>query len=162
MIRVGFGYDTHRLVEGRSFILGGVLIPSEKGLLGHSDADVLLHAITDALLGSLALGDIGSHFPDTDPMYKGANSIVLLQKSYEIVKTMGYEIVNIDSTVILEKPKLRPFIDQIRQSIGHSLNLSIDAVSVKATTNEKMGFLGRMEGCVAMATLLVQKKQLDE
>lgn len=157
MIRVGFGYDTHQLVEGREFILGGVKLDYPKGLLGHSDADVLLHAITDAVLGALALGDIGSHFPDTDLSYKNADSKILLQKAYEVVKSRGYQLVNIDSTVILEKPKLRLFIDEMRQVISTCLQVDIDAISVKATTNEKMGFIGRGEGCVAMAVALVQK-----
>lgn len=158
MLRIGFGYDTHQLVEGRPFILGGISIPSEKGLLGHSDADVLLHAITDALLGALALGDIGAHFPDTDPAYKGADSKLLLKKAYELILQKGYELVNLDSTVILEKPKLRPFIDTMRSSIADILSVETDCISIKATTNEKMGFLGRSEGCVAMATVLIQKK----
>lgn len=157
MIRVGFGYDTHQLVEGREFILGGVKLDYPKGLHGHSDADVLLHAITDAVLGALALGDIGSHFPDTDLSYKNADSKILLQKAYEVVKSRGYQLVNIDSTVILEKPKLRLFIDEMRQVISTCLQVDIDAISVKATTNEKMGFIGRGEGCVAMAVALVQK-----
>lgn len=159
MIRVGFGYDTHQLIEGRPFILGGITIPYEKGLLGHSDADVLLHAITDALLGALALGDIGAHFPDTDMAYKGADSKVLLKKAYHLITIRGYQLVNLDSTVILEKPKLRPYIDQMRSAIAALLSVEADVVSIKATTNEKMGFLGRSEGCVAMATVLIQKIQ---
>lgn len=157
MIRVGFGYDTHQLAEGREFILGGVKLDYPKGLLGHSDADVLLHAITDAILGALALGDIGSHFPDTDSSYKNADSKILLKKAYQVVKAKGYHLVNIDSTVILEKPKLRLLIDEMRQVIADCLEVELDFISVKATTNEKMGFVGRGEGCVAMAVALVQK-----
>jgi 2-C-methyl-D-erythritol 2,4-cyclodiphosphate synthase len=160
MIRVGFGYDTHQLAEGREFILGGIKLDYPKGLLGHSDADVLLHAITDAILGAAALGDIGSHFPDTDNSFKNADSKILLQKAYEVVKQNGYELVNIDSTVILEKPKLRNHIDEMRTIISKCLGTAIENVSIKATTNEKMGFVGRGEGCVAMAVALIQKKQI--
>lgn len=157
MFRVGFGYDTHQLVEGRDFILGGIKIDFEKGLKGHSDADVLLHAITDAILGAVAIGDIGTLFPDTDPKFKGADSKVLLNEAYKQVLNKGYKIVNIDSTVILERPKLRPHIDEMRASIADVLDLKIDQVSVKATTNEKMGFIGRGEGCVAMSTTLLEE-----
>jgi len=157
MIRVGFGYDTHQLAEGREFILGGIKLKYEKGLLGHSDADVLLHAITDAILGAAALGDIGAHFPDTDSDFKNADSKILLIKAYELVKLKEYELVNIDSTVILEKPKLRPFIDEMRNVIAVCLGTAVDNISIKATTNEKMGFVGKGEGCVAMAVALIQK-----
>ena len=157
MIRVGFGYDTHQLVDGREFILGGKKIDYPKGLLGHSDADVLLHAITDAILGAVALGDIGSHFPDTDSSFKNADSKVLLEKAYTLVKAEGYELSNIDSTVILEKPKLRNHIEEMREIIAQCLSVEIGLVSIKATTNEKMGFVGRGEGCVAMAVVLVHK-----
>jgi 2-C-methyl-D-erythritol 2,4-cyclodiphosphate synthase len=139
-------------------ILGGIEIPYEKGLLGHSDADVLLHAICDALLGALALGDIGKHFPDTDPKYKGADSTVLLKDVYKMVTERGYILSNCDSTVVLEKPKLREHIDLIQRKIAGLLDCSIDQISVKATTSEKMGFVGRGEGAVAFATVLLAKK----
>lgn len=157
MIRVGFGYDTHQLAAGREFILGGIKLDYPKGLLGHSDADVLLHAITDAVLGAVSLGDIGSHFPDTDQQFKNADSKVLLKKAYDAVKEKGYFLVNVDATVILEKPKLRTHIDTMRATIAGVLDVDIDFISIKATTNEKMGFVGRGEGCVAMAVALVQK-----
>lgn len=155
-MRIGYGYDVHRFSEDRKLILGGVEIPYDKGLLGHSDADVLLHAITDALLGALALGDIGAHFPDTDPEFKNADSRVLLRKSYELIKQQGYELVNLDATVIAERPKLRPYIDDIRKTIAEDLGCLIEDVSVKATTSEKMGFAGREEGMIAQAVVLIQ------
>lgn len=155
-IRIGYGYDVHRFQEGRKLILGGVEIPYEKGLLGHSDADVLLHAITDALLGALALGDIGAHFPDTDENFKGADSRDLLRKSYQYIKERGYVLNNLDATVIAEQPKLRPYIDQIRHAIAEDLNCPVEDVSVKATTSEKMGFAGREEGIIAQAVVLIQ------
>lgn len=156
-IRIGYGYDVHQFQEGRKLILGGVEIPHSKGLLGHSDADVLLHAITDALLGAVALGDIGSHFPDSDESYKNADSRVLLKKSYDLIKEKGYELGNLDATVIAEQPKLRPYIDTIRKSIAKELACSIDDISVKATTSEKMGFAGREEGMIAQAVVLLNK-----
>lgn len=156
--RIGFGYDVHAFTENRKMILGGIEIPYEKGLLGHSDADVLLHAICDALLGALALGDIGKHFPDTDPKYKGADSTVLLKDVYKMVTERGYILSNCDSTVVLEKPKLREHIDLIQRKIAGLLDCSIDQISVKATTSEKMGFVGRGEGAVAFATVLLAKK----
>ncbi|MBO6585268.1 MAG: 2-C-methyl-D-erythritol 2,4-cyclodiphosphate synthase [Gracilimonas sp.] len=155
-MRIGYGYDVHRFSEGRKLMLGGVEIPHDKGLLGHSDADVLLHAITDALLGSLALGDIGAHFPDTDPEFKNADSRVLLRKSYELIKKKGYQLGNLDATIIAEQPKLRPYIDDIRKTIAEDLGCSIDDISVKATTSEKMGFAGREEGIIAQAVVLIQ------
>ncbi|MGN8225153.1 2-C-methyl-D-erythritol 2,4-cyclodiphosphate synthase [Gracilimonas sp. BCB1] len=155
-MRIGYGYDVHRFSEGRKLMLGGVEIPHDKGLLGHSDADVLLHAITDALLGSLALGDIGSHFPDTDPEFKNVDSRELLRKSYELIKEKGYRLGNLDATVIAEQPKLRPYIDDIRKTIAEDLGCSIDDISVKATTSEKMGFAGREEGIIAQAVVLIQ------
>ena len=154
-MRIGFGYDTHVLVEGRKLMLGGVEIPFEKGLLGHSDADVLLHAITDALLGALALGDIGQHFPDTDPAHKNADSRLLLRHCYELVKKEGYMLGNLDATVIAQRPKLMPFLLQIRQTIADDLGVGISQVSVKATTNEKMGFVGREEGIAVHAVALL-------
>ena len=158
-IRIGYGYDVHQFAEGRKLILGGVEIPHEKGLLGHSDADVLLHAITDALLGALALGDIGSHFPDTDEAFKNADSRKLLKESYALIKQRGYVLGNIDATVIAEKPKLRPYIDEIRKTIAGDLEREVSDVSVKATTSEKMGFAGREEGMIAQAVVLIQKAE---
>lgn len=155
--RIGFGYDVHRLTEGRKLILGGIEIPHTQGLLGHSDADVLLHAITDALLGALALGDIGKHFPDTDDAYKDADSQVLLEKSYELILNEGYVLGNLDATIVAEQPKLRPHIDDMRQNISRLLKCPVEAVSVKATTSEKMGFAGREEGIVAHAVVLIHK-----
>ncbi len=155
-MRIGYGYDVHRFSEGRKLMLGGVEIPHDKGLLGHSDADVLLHAITDALLGSLALGDIGAHFPDTDPEFKNADSRVLLRKSYELIKQKGYTLGNLDATVIAEQPKLRPYINEIRATIAEDLDCSIEDISVKATTSEKMGFAGREEGMIAQAVVFIQ------
>ncbi|SMO96074.1 2-C-methyl-D-erythritol 2,4-cyclodiphosphate synthase [Gracilimonas mengyeensis] len=155
--RIGYGYDVHQLKEGRPLILGGVEIPHHVGLLGHSDADVLLHAITDALLGALALGDIGTHFPDTDPEFKGADSRKLLRKSYELVQGKGYTIGNIDATVIAERPKLKPYIDEIRNNIADDLKCEVDKISVKATTSEKMGFVGKEKGMAAHAVILIRK-----
>ncbi len=156
--RIGFGYDVHAFAENRKLILGGIKIPHEKGLLGHSDADVLLHAICDALLGALALGDIGKQFPDTDPRYKGADSTVLLKDVYTMILEKGYVLSNCDSTLVLEKPKLRDHIDTMRAKIAELLDCSIDQISVKATTSEKMGFVGRGEGVAAYSTVLVQRK----
>lgn len=155
--RIGYGIDFHRLVEGRDFILGGVHIPHTKGLLGHSDADVLLHAICDALLGALALGDIGVHFPDTGDTYKDANSRHLLAATYEMIKKEGYRVVNIDSTVCLELPKIKPHTAAMQEIIARILEITVKDVSIKATTTEKLGFAGREEGVVAHATILLQK-----
>lgn len=155
-MRIGHGYDVHRLVEGRPLIIGGVKIEYEKGLLGHSDADVLLHAISDSLLGAAALGDIGLHFPNTDPAYMGADSLVLFEKVCDFVRSKGYEIGNIDSTVIAQKPKLRPYIDEMRKKIADSANLDIEAVSVKATTEEGLGFTGDGLGIAAHAVCLLK------
>lgn len=155
-MRIGYGFDTHKLVKDRPLIIGGVVVPFEKGLYGHSDADVLLHAITDAILGAVALGDIGQHFPDDDPANKDANSRVLLKHCYELVKNEGFEIGNIDATVIAERPKLMPHIKKIRETIAVDLGLSIHQISVKATTSEKMGFVGREEGISATATALLK------
>ena len=157
MPRIGHGYDAHRLVEGRRFILGGVDIPHEKGLLGHSDADVLLHAIADALLGAAALGDIGRHFSDKDPQYEGISSLVLLQKTAEILRNHGFAPMNIDATVIAQRPKLAPHIDQMRENIAAALSLSVEAVSVKATTTEHMGFEGEELGVSAHAVAMICK-----
>ncbi len=155
-IRIGYGYDLHKLVEGRPCIIGGVTIPFDKGLDGHSDADVLLHAITDALLGALALGDIGTHFPDTDPEWEGADSAVLIGEVNRILRKKGWQIQNIDSTIIAEEPKLNPFMDKIRQSIASMLSIDLGTVSVKATTSENLGFLGRGEGIAAHAVVLIK------
>lgn len=154
--RIGTGYDVHQLMEGRDLILGGVRIPYNKGLMGHSDADVLLHAITDAMLGALALGDIGTHFPDTDPEFKGADSRVLLKKCYSLIKKNGYQLVNVDSTVIAERPKLNKYVEPIQKSIAECLGCSKGQVSVKATTNEEMGFVGRQEGIAAQAVVMLK------
>lgn len=154
-MRVGMGYDVHRLVPERDLIIGGVKIPYEKGLLGHSDADVLLHAIMDALLGAAALGDIGKHFPDNDPAYKGADSLILLGRVGEILSEEGYVIENIDSTIIAQKPKMAPHIEQMRGNIADTLGLDISRVNVKATTEEGLGFTGTGEGISAQAVALI-------
>ncbi len=156
-VRTGFGYDSHRLVEGRPFMLGGIAIPHDKGGQGHSDADVLLHAICDALLGAVALGDIGLHFPDTDPAWKDADSRKLLAHVVKLLREKGWTVGNMDCTVVLEKPKLRPHVDAMRAAIAELLGTDQDAVSVKASTNEKMGFVGREEGVCAYAIVLVEK-----
>ena len=155
-MRIGQGYDVHRLSEGRKLILGGVEIEYEKGLLGHSDADVLVHAIMDALLGAAALGDIGKLFPDNDPAYSGADSIKLLQRVCEAVRSEGYEIENIDSTVIAQKPKLAPFIDSMRKNIAVACLVDVGRISIKATTEEKLGFTGAGEGISASAVCLLK------
>jgi 2-C-methyl-D-erythritol 2,4-cyclodiphosphate synthase len=156
--RIGHGYDVHRLVECRDLIIGGVNIPHHIGLLGHSDADVLLHAISDALLGACALGDIGKHFPDTDEQYRGADSLVLLACVREIIENAGYTVGNVDATVIAQAPKLAPFIPQMRLNIARALETDIDSVSVKATTEEHLGFTGEEKGIAAHAVCLVYKK----
>lgn len=155
-MRIGHGYDVHKFAEGRKLILGGVEIPFEMGLLGHSDADVLLHAISDALLGASALGDIGLLFPDTDPQYEGADSIQLLRQVCRKVREAGFEIENVDATVLAQQPKLRPYIDDMRAMISAALGIDIDCVSVKATTEEGLGFTGRKEGISAHAVCLLK------
>jgi 2-C-methyl-D-erythritol 2,4-cyclodiphosphate synthase len=155
--RIGFGIDFHQLADGRDLWLGGVKIPYSKGALGHSDADVLLHAICDALLGALNLGDIGVHFPDTDPSYKNIDSKILLQKTFDLIKQKKYVVVNVDSSLCLEAPKIRPYADAMRSIIASVLKISTDDVSIKATTTEKMGFVGRGEGLVAYANVLLKK-----
>ncbi len=155
-IRIGQGYDVHQLVEGRPLILGGVTIPFEKGLLGHSDADALLHALTDALLGAAALGDIGSHFPDTAAEFKNADSRVLLCAAYQAVQAAGWRVVNVDSTVIAQQPKLAPHIAAMRANIAADLGLAENAVNIKGKTNEKLGYLGRMEAIEAQAAVLLE------
>ena len=157
MIRIGHGYDVHAFASDRKCIIGGVDIPCDMGLLGHSDADVLLHAVSDSLLGAAALGDIGKHFPDTDPRYKGADSLKLLVLVYELIKEKGYKVVNIDATVIAQVPKLAPYIDDMRHNIAKALCVDVDFVSVKATTEEKLGFTGRKEGVSAHCVCLIEK-----
>ena len=153
-LRVGQGYDVHQLVTGRPLILGGVTIPAEKGLLGHSDADALLHAITDALLGAAGLGDIGRHFPDTDPRYRGADSRVLLRDTLKLIQAAGWQVVNVDSTIIVQSPKMAPHIPAMVANIAADLDLPPQAVNVKAKTNEKLGYLGRGEAIEAQAIVL--------
>lgn len=155
-MRIGHGYDVHRFAENRKLILGGVEIPFEYGLLGHSDADVLLHAISDALLGAAALGDIGKLFPDTDDRFLGADSLLLLAEVVRVLEKNGYKIVNIDSTVIAQKPKLRGYIDTMRQNIAGACKIDVSQVSVKATTEEKLGFTGRLEGISAHSVCLIE------
>ena len=157
-MRIGIGYDVHRLAEGRSLILGGVEIPHRLGLQGHSDADVLVHAIMDAMLGALALGDIGKHFPDSDDKYKGISSMILLRHCQALIQQHGYRIGNVDATIIAQAPKLSPFIAQMRQSIAESLCVDIDQISVKATTEEKLGFTGAELGISAQAVVLLEKR----
>ena len=157
MIRIGNGYDVHKLTEGRDLILGGVKIEHTMGLLGHSDADVLVHAVMDALIGAAALGDIGGLFPDTDEAYKGADSILLLKKVVALLKEKGYEIVNVDSILVAQKPKISPYIQKMRENIAKALEIEVDFVSVKATTEEKLGFTGREEGISAHAVCLISR-----
>ncbi|WP_339253080.1 2-C-methyl-D-erythritol 2,4-cyclodiphosphate synthase [Sporosarcina sp. FSL W8-0480] len=157
MIRIGQGFDVHSFEEGRPLIIGGITIPHDKGLTGHSDADVLLHTVTDAALGAIGEGDIGRHFPDTDAAFKDADSAVLLQKIWEIVEERGYRLGNIDCTIIAQRPKMAPYIETIRARIAELLKADITQVNVKATTTEKLGFTGREEGIASMATILLQK-----
>jgi 2-C-methyl-D-erythritol 2,4-cyclodiphosphate synthase len=157
MMRVGLGYDVHQLVEGRPLILGGVTIPHTTGLLGHSDADVLLHAIKDALLGAIAEGDIGRHFPDTDERYKGANSVQLLAHVWAMVKERGYRLGNLDCVIMAQKPKLAPYIDEMRGVLARELEAELGQINVKATTTEKLGFVGKEEGMAAQAIVLLLK-----
>ena len=156
-MRIGHGYDVHRLVEGRDLILGGVKIDYEKGLLGHSDADVLLHAVSDALLGAAGLGDIGRHFPDTDPKYKGADSLALLREVYRKISEKGFRVGNIDVTMIAQKPKLKDFIPRMQENIAAAVNVTADRVNVKATTEEKLGFTGSGEGMSCHAVCLLEE-----
>lgn len=155
-MRIGMGYDVHKLVPNRDLILGGVKIPHELGLLGHSDADVLLHSIMDALLGAAALGDIGKHFPDTDPAYKGADSVKLLEHVGRLIREAGYSIENIDATIIAQRPKMRPHIDTMRRNIKEALGIELDQINVKATTEEGLGFTGGEEGISAQAICLLR------
>ncbi|WP_074016038.1 2-C-methyl-D-erythritol 2,4-cyclodiphosphate synthase [Fusobacterium massiliense] len=159
MLRIGNGYDVHRLVEGRKLILGGVEIPHTKGVLGHSDGDVLLHAITDAIIGALGLGDIGLHFPDNDENLKGIDSSILLKKIDKMMKDKKYEIVNIDSVIVMQKPKLRPYIDEIERNIAKILNIDSELVNVKAKTEEKLGFTGDESGVKSYCVVLLESKE---
>ncbi|BDU51360.1 2-C-methyl-D-erythritol 2,4-cyclodiphosphate synthase [Haliovirga abyssi] len=157
MYRIGNGYDVHRLVEDRDFILGGVKIDYPKGLLGHSDADVLIHAIMDGLLGALALGDIGKYFPDTDEKYKGISSLKLLEKVYDLILDKGYKIANIDSIIVLQKPKIKDYIEDMRKNIAEILKTDIDKIGIKATTEEKLGFTGNGEGVKSYSVVLLER-----
>ncbi len=157
MYRIGQGIDFHQMVEGREFWLGGVLIPHTKGALGHSDADVLLHAICDAMLGALSLGDIGKHFPDTDQSFKNIDSKILLERCFMLIAERGYCVVNVDSTILLQAPKIMKYADAMRETIAKILHITINDISIKATTTEQMSFIGREEGIVATANLLLQK-----
>ena len=155
--RIGFGFDVHRLETNLPFTLGGVVIPSEKGMVAHSDGDVLIHAICDALLGAVNLGDIGKHFPDYSDEFKNISSIILLQKTMELIRQKGYRISNIDSTVVVEKPKLADYIQKMQNTIAASISISEDQISIKATTNEKLGFIGKEEGIAAYVVVLLEK-----
>lgn len=161
MIRVGHGFDVHQLVEGRPCIIGGVTIPYEKGLLGHSDADVLLHAIADSILGALGLGDIGRHFPDTDPAYKDADSLKLLEEVWVMAAEKGYKLGNVDATIIAQKPKMAPYIPQMVEVIAKALDAEVEQVNVKATTTEQLGFTGRGEGIAAQSVVCLVKGMLS-
>ncbi len=158
MLRIGQGYDVHRLVEDRDLWICGIKIPQTQGLLGHSDADVAIHALCDALLGALALGDIGKHFPDSDPRYKGIDSKILLRHVMELIHSNGYDLVNCDITICAEAPKFRPYIDEMRQTLASVMGVEADQVSVKATTTERLGFTGRREGISSLAIALLNKK----
>lgn len=157
MFRIGQGFDVHQLTEGRPLIIGGITIPYEKGLLGHSDADVLLHTISDACLGAIGEGDIGKHFPDTDPDFKDADSAKLMEHVWQLVKEKGYELVNADCTIIAQKPKMAPYIEEMRVRIAQLLEAEVDQINVKATTTEKLGFTGRGEGIASQAVVLLKK-----
>lgn len=156
-VKIGIGYDVHAFGDGRKLILGGVEIPNNRGLKGHSDADVLLHSITDAILGAVALGDIGSHFPDSDPKFENADSYLLLKEAVQLVRSKGFEIGNVDSTIIAEQPKMQPYISAMQTRIAEALECSISNVSVKATTNEKLGAIGRLEGIAVHSVALISR-----
>lgn len=158
MLRIGNGYDVHRLVEGRKLILGGVEIPHLKGVLGHSDGDVLVHAVMDALLGAIALGDIGQHFPDTSNEYKDIDSMILLERVFSLIKEKGYRIINLDCIIVAQQPKLKPYLDEMRDKISKVLETEISNISIKATTEEKLGFTGNEEGIKSYCVVLLQKK----
>ena len=162
MFRIGQGFDVHQLVEGRPLIIGGITIPYEKGLLGHSDADVLLHTVADAVLGAIGAGDIGKHFPDTDPEFKDADSAKLLEHVWNLVKSEGYSLVNADCTIIAQSPKMAPYIEEMRARIAGLLEATVEQVNVKATTTEKLGFTGRGEGIAAQAVVLLMKAKLEK
>lgn len=155
-LRIGYGVDFHQLEEGRKFMIGGIHIPHHKGATGHSDADVLLHAICDAMLGALALGDIGVHFPDTDMKFKNIDSSILLKETTALVSKKGYHLVNLDSTLCLQEPKIKPYVQQMREAIASVIGTDVDNISIKATTTEQMGFVGRTEGVIAYATVLLE------
>jgi len=157
-LRIGYGYDVHQLAEGEDLVVGGLVVPHTKGSVGHSDADVLLHVICDALLGALALGDIGTHFPDTDPAYKGIDSKILLRKTWAMVKARGWQLANVDSTVCLQRPKLKPHIPAMRQCIADLLEADVDQIGIKATTTEKLGFVGVEQGISAHAVVLLESQ----
>lgn len=157
MLRIGNGYDVHKLVEGRKLILGGVEIPHTKGVLGHSDGDVLIHAIMDAMLGALALGDIGQHFPDTDMKYENIDSTILLRRVKELIQEKGYKVVNLDSIIVLQKPKVKPYIEVMRKRVAEVLEIDVEQVSVKATTEEKLGFTGDESGVKSYCVVLLEK-----
>jgi 2-C-methyl-D-erythritol 2,4-cyclodiphosphate synthase len=156
-MKIGFGYDSHRFTENRPLILAGVNIPSEKGLAGHSDADVLVHAICDAMLGAMGAADIGCQFPDTDPLYKNISSLILLEKVYALMSMQGYVISNIDTTIILEAPKIRPFVKEMQKNLAQVLHLDRENINIKAKTNEGMGFIGKNEGIAAFAVVILEK-----
>jgi len=156
-MKIGFGYDSHRFIENRPLILAGIHIPSEKGLAGHSDADVLVHAICDAILGAMGADDIGCHFPDTDPLYKNISSMILLDKVYSLMITNGYKISNIDTTIVLESPKIRPFVPEMAQNLAQVLHIAGKDLNIKAKTNEGMGFIGRNEGIAVFAVVILEK-----
>jgi 2-C-methyl-D-erythritol 2,4-cyclodiphosphate synthase len=159
-MRVGLGFDVHRLKSGKRLVLGGVIIPFKKGLVGHSDADVLIHAIIDALLGAIGMGDIGAHFPDTDPKYAGISSLVLLAEVERILRNMSKEIINLDAVVIAEEPKISPFISLMKENLAQSLNINRDRLNIKATTTENLGFTGRGEGIAAQAVVLIRENKV--
>ncbi len=156
--RIGFGFDVHQLAEGEEFWLGGILVPHEKGAVGHSDADVLLHAICDAMLGAAALGDIGTHFPDTDDEFKGIDSKILLKKTYDLLRAEGFALGNVDATIALQRPKIKPYIPEMRQVIAALLEVDMNSVSIKATTTEKLGYVGTEDGVNAYAVVLIFKE----
>lgn len=158
-MKIGLGFDVHEFIEGRALVVGGVSIPHTKGLQGHSDADVLLHAIMDAILGALALGDMGTHFPDTDPKYQDADSLVLLDHVFQVMKSYQFQLVNLDSVIIAQRPKMKPFIPEMREKISQHLEAEIHCISIKATTTEHLGFVGREEGIAAEAVVLLEKRE---
>ena len=161
MFRVGFGYDVHRLVEGRELVLGGIMIPYKYGLLGHSDADVLIHSIIDAILGAISRGDIGQHFPDTDPRYKGIKSTEMLKEVVRWTDEKGYKINNVDATIVAERPKLAPYIDDMKSRLSEEMSINVTNISIKATTNEGLGFIGRGEAIASYAVVMIIEKEKE-